>query len=51
MSRKGRGKKNPKDEIDSMRKILCDEASNHMKMRNYTMALTGFHQVRTNLCI
>jgi hypothetical protein len=45
MSRK-RTKKNPKDELNAMRKILCDEASNQMKVRNFTKALIGFNQVR-----
>lgn len=44
MSRK-RTKKNPKDELNAMRKILCDEASNQMKVRNFTKALIGFNQV------
>lgn len=44
MSRQKR-KKNPKDEIEAMRKILCDEATNQMKMRNYAKALIGFNQV------
>lgn len=44
MSRQKR-KKNPKDEIEAMRKILCDEATNQMKMRNYAKALLGFNQV------
>jgi hypothetical protein len=44
MSRK-RTKKNPKDEINAMRKILCDEASNQMKVRNFAKALIGFNQV------
>ena len=45
MSRKGRNKKNPNDEIEAMRKIFCDEASNQMKMRNYAKAVIGFNQV------
>lgn len=45
MSRK-RTKKNPKDEMDTMRKIMCDEATNQMKVRNFTKALIGFNQVR-----
>lgn len=44
MSRK-RTKKNPKDELNAMRKILCDEASNQMKVRNFAKALIGFNQV------
>lgn len=31
MSRK-RTKKNPKDEVNAMKKILCDEAQNQMKV-------------------
>lgn len=45
MSRK-RTKKNPKDELEAMRKIMCDEATNQMKVRNFTKALIGFNQVR-----
>lgn len=44
MSRK-RSKKNPRDETEAMRKILCDEASNQMKVRNFSKALIGFNQV------
>ena len=44
MSRK-RTKKNPKDEIQAMKKILCDEAQNQMKVRNFTKALIGYNQV------
>lgn len=32
MSRK-RTKKNPKDEVNAMKKILCDEAQNQMKVK------------------
>lgn len=45
MSRKRNKKKDAKDEIEAMRKILVDEASNQMKMRNYAKALIGFNQV------
>lgn len=45
MSRK-RAKKNPKDELNAMRKILCDEATNQMKVRNFAKALIGFNQVK-----
>ncbi|CAG9810530.1 unnamed protein product [Chironomus riparius] len=44
MSRKGRNKKNPNDEIEAMRKIFCDEASNQMKMRNFAKAVIGYNQ-------
>lgn len=45
MSRK-RSKKNPKDEMEAMRKIMCDEATNQMKVRNFMKALIGFNQVQ-----
>lgn len=45
MSRK-RSKKNPKDDSEAMRKIMCDGAKNQMKVRNFTKALIGFNQVR-----
>lgn len=44
MSRK-RTKKNPKDELNAMRKVLCDEAQNQMKVRNFGKALIGYNQV------
>lgn len=36
MSRK-RTKKNPKDEVNAMKKILCDEAQNQMKVEFFTL--------------
>lgn len=38
--------KDPQDEIDATCKLLCDEAANHMKVRNYTKALTVYQKVR-----
>lgn len=38
--------KDPQDEIDAACKLLCDEAANHMKVRNYTKALTVYEKVK-----
>lgn len=37
--------KDPQDEIDAACKLLCDEAANHMKVRNYTKALSAYQKV------
>ncbi|XP_037032171.1 tetratricopeptide repeat protein 25-like [Bradysia coprophila] len=34
----------PQDEIDTCCKLLCDEASNHMKVRNYHRALNVYNK-------
>lgn len=47
MSRK-RTRKNAKEEIGAMKKVLCDEAQNQMKMRNYAKAIVGYNQVSVN---
>lgn len=47
MSRR-KGKRNPLIDSDAATiRLLCDEASNHMKVRNYTRALTTYNQVTT----
>lgn len=35
----------PQDDIDTTCKLLCDEASNHMKVRNYNRALNVYNKV------
>ncbi len=35
----------PQDDIDTCSKLLCDEASNHMKVRNYHRALNVYNKV------
>lgn len=37
--------KDPQDEIDATCKLLCDEARNHMKVRNYIKALAVYNKV------
>lgn len=37
--------RDPQDEIDAQCKLLCDEAGNHMKVRNYTRALSVYEKV------
>lgn len=37
--------KDPQEEIDAACKLLCDEAANHMKVRNYTKALNVYQKV------
>lgn len=37
--------KDPQDELDATCKLLCDEAANHMKVRNYTKALSVYQKV------
>lgn len=39
--------KDPQDEIDAACKLLCDEAANHMKVRNYNKALNAYQKVNT----
>lgn len=38
--------RDPQDEIDATCKLLCDEAANHMKVRNYTKALSVYRKVK-----
>ncbi|CRL08099.1 CLUMA_CG021218, isoform A [Clunio marinus] len=40
-----RMKKNPKDELNAMKKILCDGAKNQMKVQNFNKALFGLNQM------
>lgn len=35
----------PSDEMEMNIKLLCDQAANHMKCRNYSKALGGYCQV------
>lgn len=35
----------PQDDIDASCKLLCDEALNHMKVRNYQRALNVYNKV------
>lgn len=44
MARKKNGKK-IENEIDNTSRLLCDEAANHMKVRNYPKALKAYMQV------
>lgn len=37
--------KDPREAYESTCKLLCDEAANHMKVRNYTRALSVYSQV------
>lgn len=37
--------KDPQEEIEATCKLLCDEAANHMKNRNYTRALSVYEKV------
>lgn len=37
--------KDPQEDIDATCKLLCDEASNHMKVRNYVKALSVYNKV------
>lgn len=37
--------KDPQDDIDATCKLLCDEARNHMKVRNYIKALNVYMKV------
>lgn len=39
----------PQDDIDTCCKLLCDEASNHMKVRNYHRALKVYNKVRKKM--
>lgn len=38
--------KDPQEEIEATCKLLCDEAANHMKVRNYTKALNVYQKVK-----
>lgn len=33
------------EEIETNIKLLCDQSNNHMKVREYYKALTGYNQV------
>ena len=44
MSRR-KQKKIPRDDGDATSKLLCDEAANHMKVRNFAKAMTVYTQV------
>lgn len=44
MSRK-KGKKAPENDDDAVSRLLVDEASNHMKVRNYPKALITYNKV------
>lgn len=35
----------PQEDLDATCKLLCDEASNHMKVRNYSRALNVYNKV------
>lgn len=37
--------KDTQDDVDAICKLLCDEARNHMKVRNYTKALNVYNKV------
>lgn len=37
--------KDPQEEIEATCKLLCDEAANYMKNRNYTRALSVYEKV------
>lgn len=41
--------RDPQDEVDAQCKLLCDEAGNHMKVRNYTRALSVYQKVNVFL--
>lgn len=38
--------RDPIEEIEANCKLLCDEAANHMKARNYYRALSVYQKVR-----
>lgn len=37
--------KDPQAELDATCKLLCDEARNHMKVRNFVKALSVYNKV------
>lgn len=43
--------RDPHDEIEAQCKLLCDEAANHMKVRNYTRALNVYKKVNITYTI
>lgn len=42
--------KDPQEELEAECKLLIDEATNLMKVRNYTKALTIYQKVKENIC-
>lgn len=40
--------KDPQAELDATCKLLCDEARNHMKVRNFLKALSVYNKVNIN---
>lgn len=45
MPKKRKSAKNAVDELEANCKLLCDEARNHMKLHNYTKALSVYTKV------